>query len=1022
TGSGNPLDGHDLGAYVTPTFVDIDNDGDFDMFAGDNSGRISYFRNDGTTVSPAFTYVGVNQLGFLDEGNKASITFGDLDGDGDADALVTDDTGSVAYYRNTGTASAPAFTKVGDNQMGITAAAGELGVALVDIDNDGDLDLFRGRSDGTIAYQENIGDAANPIFSAVQSNVFSLTEDVGDWAKIEFVDIDGDGDQDLFVGDKLGFTHFYENTGTASNPTFAAGVTSPFGFGDIGAGAAPTAVDIDNDGDFDVVTGSSDGTFLWFENTAGISVDTTTAQSYDVTVRATDSGGLSYDETLTISTGTAGDDTITGHATQDNIIYGLGGSDTLTGGSGNDMLVAGEGSTGADRGLVFDGVDDQIHLNSLTVNTAAGAKTTVEFWMYWTGNSNEMPIGFYDGTNKYDLYFSGSNFGFNTGNFDVYGISTTGLANGWHHVTAVFTNGDVTQNKLYIDGVDQSLTQRQGTPLSSKVGADATISGWPADSSTAFTGQLADVRVWDGERTAGEVVADMNDPVDSGDNGATSLIASYGLTGGDYTDYSGNGHTGAAIGNPDTNLSANPLPGGATFSTLIGGLGDDTLLGNTGDDILTGGAGDDILIGGTGDDTAIFTGNFSDYTFDDAGNGSITVTDTRAGADGTDKVSGVETLQFADQSISVIEGTAGADTLTGGAATDILVGGAGDDVLSGDVSPDYAMDFEMSETDRIMADMTGAITNQYTISFELTPESLSNYNQGVAMGNGGSGGWGWFSFHTTSDGSVYVGTDVGTRFTPTDLGAGTLTVGETHTYTFTFDNGTACFYKDGALLATKSMNLPGTITYFDLHSTLDGLVDDVQVYDKALNATEVQTVADGGVISGSNLLLHYDFEGADPYADKSGSGRDGQVSGTPTQVLASGGSSSDDVLFGGDGNDTLDGGGGNDTLDGGAGNDTAYGDAGSDLFRFAMGDGHDTISGGAAGGWTDAIEISGTDNSYVSSTATTYVTADWTLVIDSGTITSENGTSLDLSDDASGTITFDDGSQIDFIEMERIDW
>jgi len=45
--------------------------------------------------------------------------------------------------------------------------------------------------------------------------------------------------------------------------------------------------------------------------------------------------------------------------------------------------------------------------------------------------------------------------GFNTGRGDVYGISSNGLANGWHHVAVEFTNGSVTNNKIHIDGVDK---------------------------------------------------------------------------------------------------------------------------------------------------------------------------------------------------------------------------------------------------------------------------------------------------------------------------------------------------------------------------------------------------------------------------------------------------------------------------------------------------------------------------------------------------------------------------------------
>ncbi|MEZ5841019.1 MAG: LamG-like jellyroll fold domain-containing protein [Hyphomicrobiales bacterium] len=362
--------------------------------------------------------------------------------------------------------------------------------------------------------------------------------------------------------------------------------------------------------------------------------------------------------------GTSHDDVIIGDA-GDNIFLGNGGDDILVGGDGNDILVAGDAVTSAARGLVFDGTDDKIDLNNLNVDNTTGAQTTVEFWMYWDGTGNQMPIGFYDGTYKYDLYFIGDKFGFNTGNFDVYGVYSTGLAGGWHHVAAVFTNGDVTQNKLYIDGVSRSLSQLQGTPITSRVGADMTISGWPADNSTLFDGQLADVRVWDGARSAAEVADDMNTPVTADDTGSPNLVASYALTGGDYTDYSGNGDDGIAIGNPDTTLSANPLPGVLGGSVLDGGAGDD---------VLVGGSGTDTIDGGTGNDTV-------SYENSDAGVTVNLTTGVHAGGDADgDSIANVDNIIGSDHNDS-LTGNADANTFTGGLGNDTVTGGDGADLL-----------------------------------------------------------------------------------------------------------------------------------------------------------------------------------------------------------------------------------------------------------------------------------------------------------------------------------------------------
>lgn len=144
----------------------------------------------------------------------------------------------------------------------------------------------------------------------------------------------------------------------------------------------------------------------------------------------------------------------------------------------------------------------------VAANTAAGAKTTVSFWMYWDGTNSVMPVGWY----RYDLWLTGGHFGFNTAQSDVYGISSAGLANRWTHVSAVFTNGSVTANKLYIDGVPQTLTQRQGTPSAAEAVVNATlrVSGWQSDAGYRFRGRIDEVDVFDGEMTPSQVLAQYN--------------------------------------------------------------------------------------------------------------------------------------------------------------------------------------------------------------------------------------------------------------------------------------------------------------------------------------------------------------------------------------------------------------------------------------------------------------------------------------------------------------------------------
>ncbi|MEI7537132.1 MAG: Ig-like domain-containing protein, partial [Comamonadaceae bacterium] len=83
---------------------------------------------------------------------------------------------------------------------------------------------------------------------------------------------------------------------------------------------------------------------------------------------------------------------------------------------------------------------------------------------------------------------------------------------------------------------------------------------------------------------------------------------------------------------------------------VSGGAGNDLIYGENGNDTLNGGAGDDTIDGGAGTDTAVFSGNSAEYTITyDLATATYTVTDTVAGRDGTDLVTGVEQLLFADR-------------------------------------------------------------------------------------------------------------------------------------------------------------------------------------------------------------------------------------------------------------------------------------------------------------------------------------------------------------------------------------
>ncbi|MGI9509493.1 MAG: FG-GAP-like repeat-containing protein, partial [Geminicoccaceae bacterium] len=264
TGAGSPVNGLATDIYATPTLVDIDGDGDLDMFVGDNSGSMKFFENEGSASNPSFASSVTNPFGFVDIGVESAPTFADLDNDGDLDALVAESDGTLNYFENTGSANNPSFASPTGNPFGLQDVGSYASATFVDIDNDGDQDVFVGEQFGNFYYMENTGTANSPSFATATMNPFGLS-DLGFLVDIKFADIDSDGDLDAFVGEDSGNTYHLENTGGASNPAFAAAVANPFGLTDVGSESSLAFGDLNGDGALDIVAADSSGQFTYFE-------------------------------------------------------------------------------------------------------------------------------------------------------------------------------------------------------------------------------------------------------------------------------------------------------------------------------------------------------------------------------------------------------------------------------------------------------------------------------------------------------------------------------------------------------------------------------------------------------------------------------------------------------------------------------------------------------------------------------------------------------------------------------------
>ncbi len=270
-----------------PTFIDIDNDGDFDLLMGrsksdattgvnDNDRILQLFENIGTVSNPVFS-APVTLLSGLSSNNPDNNwvfipSFADLDNDGDYDLLVGRGSYSgpnFEYYENTGTANSPVFSSTPTSYLTLPNAYSP---ALYDFDNDGDYDLITGNEPNyattttqvTVQYFENTGTITAQNFSTTGVTVPNITGINA--ANIALGDLNLDGNIDLLLAENSPNLKYFTSDNTGNITPMGTLVTG------VDYSQYPALVDIDNDGDLDVFIGS-EVSLVYFENTATASIN-----------------------------------------------------------------------------------------------------------------------------------------------------------------------------------------------------------------------------------------------------------------------------------------------------------------------------------------------------------------------------------------------------------------------------------------------------------------------------------------------------------------------------------------------------------------------------------------------------------------------------------------------------------------------------------------------------------------------------------------------------------------------------
>lgn len=212
----------------------------------------------------------------------------------------------------------------------------------------------------------------------------------------------------------------------------------------------------------------------------------------------------------------------------------------LSGNGSNVTLVSTSYNQANGGSIVFDGTSSYANFNANIGTTNA---VTVEMWV--KTNSLNAPGGaMYFGFASYNAWTYNGNIGYNTASGDQFGISSTRvntleIEGAWKHLVFVMYAGDKTNNKIYVNGVSESLTLSLGT--FSTVNANfnsgqGKISGWRYVNqplSWLMNMNVASFKLYNRELTSQEITNNFNStkqrfyPENSGLSPETASTSAY---------------------------------------------------------------------------------------------------------------------------------------------------------------------------------------------------------------------------------------------------------------------------------------------------------------------------------------------------------------------------------------------------------------------------------------------------------------------------------------------------------------
>lgn len=198
---------------MAPTFGDLDGDGDKDMLIGENNGSLHYFENTAGAGNPAIFANHIANYESIDVGNFAYPQLFDVNKDGLLELVIGSQNGKLSYFRNAGTSTVPSFglqtSSFGGVDVKQIGYISGYSVPYI-FDDAGTTKMLVGSEIGNIYFYDNIDGNLGGNFNRVDTNLFHINE--GTRCAVVFDDITADGKRDLFIGNHAGGIAFFNST------------------------------------------------------------------------------------------------------------------------------------------------------------------------------------------------------------------------------------------------------------------------------------------------------------------------------------------------------------------------------------------------------------------------------------------------------------------------------------------------------------------------------------------------------------------------------------------------------------------------------------------------------------------------------------------------------------------------------------------------------------------------------------------------------------------------------------------